>query len=130
MKMFSAPRICVGGSKHNSHGFLYFNPPILFHVCLYYTALLVPCSLVITCHERTDLLALLLYHPQTLFVVGILFSCCPCVCVRPCLRPSVTFCFFNILKSHFWIFINPCKHVHICETNTLDKKVRARGQFY
>ena len=38
--------------------------------------------------------------------------------------------FFNILKSHGWIFIKPCKHVHICKTNTLDKKVRARGQFY
>ena len=50
--------------------------------------------------------------------------------VRPSVRPSVTFCFFNILKSHCWIFIKPCKHVHICMTNTLDKKVRARGQFY
>ena len=50
--------------------------------------------------------------------------------VRVCVRPSVTFCFFNILKSHCWIFIKPCKHVHICKTNTLDKKVRARGQFY
>ena len=29
----------------------------------------------------------LLYPPQTLFVVGILFSRCPCV--RPCVRPSV-----------------------------------------
>ena len=45
-------------------------------------------------------------------------------------RPSVTFCFLNILKSHCWIFIKPCKHVHICKTNTLDKKVRDRGQFY
>ena len=75
-----------------------------------------------------------LYPPQTLFVVGILFSRCPCVrvcaCVRVCVRPSVTFCFLNILKSHCWIFIKPCKHVHICKTNTLDKKVRARGQFY
>ena len=53
-----------------------------------------------------------------------------CVCVCACVRPSVTFCFFNILKSHRWIFIKPCKHVHICKTNTLDKKVRARGQFY
>ena len=66
--------------------------------------------------------------PQTLFVVGILFSHCPSV--RACVRPSVTFCFFNNLKSHRWIFIKPCKHVHICKTNTLDKKVRARGLFY
>ena len=50
--------------------------------------------------------------------------------VCPCVRPSVTFCFLDILKSHCWIFIKPCKHVHICKTNTLDKKVRARGQFY
>ena len=45
-------------------------------------------------------------------------------------RPSVTFCFLNNSKSHCWIFIKPCKHVHICKTNTLDKTVRARGQFY
>ena len=51
------------------------------------------------------------------------------VSVRPSVRASVTFCFLNIL-SHCWIFIKPCKHVHICKTNTLDKKVRARGQFY
>ena len=32
----------------------------MFHVCLYYnTVLSVPCILVITCFERTDLLALL-----------------------------------------------------------------------
>ena len=43
-------------------------------------------------------------------------------CVRPCVRPSVTLCFLNILKSHGWIFIKPCKHVHICKTNTLNKK--------
>ena len=57
--------------------------------------------------------------PQTLFVVGILFFT---LSVRLCVRPSVTFCFLIILKSHCWIFINPCKHVHICKTNTLDKK--------
>ena len=49
--------------------------------------------------------------------------------VRVSVRPSVTLCFLNILKSHCWIFIKPCKHVHICKTNFLDKKVRARGQF-
>ena len=66
-------------------------------------------------------------HPRKLCLrVGILFSLCPCV--RSCVCPSVTFCFLNNL-SHCWIFIKPCKHVHICKTNTLDKKVRARGQF-
>ena len=74
--------------------------------------------------------------PQTLFVGGILFSRCPSVrlsvrpSVRPCVRPSVTLCFLNILMNHCWIFIKPCKHVHICKTNFLDKKVRARGLFY
>ena len=71
--------------------------------------------------------SLSLYPPQTLFVGGILFSRCPSV--RACIRPSVTLCFLNNL-SHCWIFIKPCKHVHICKTNTFDKKVRARGQFY
>ena len=55
---------------------------------------------------------------------------CVRACVHPSDRTSVAFCFFNILKSYCWIFIKPCKHVHICKTNTLDKKVRARGQFY
>ena len=69
--------------------------------------------------------------PQTLFVGGILFSRCLSVrpCIRPCIRLSIMLCFLNNSKSHCWIFIKPCKHVHICKTNTLDKKVRARGQF-
>ena len=37
------------------------------------------------------------------------------------------FIFLNIFKSHGWIFIKPCKHVHICKANTLNKKVRAIG---
>ena len=68
----------------------------------------------------------------TVFTLSV--RACVRACVRPCLRPSVrppvTFCFFDILKNHCWIFIKPCKHVHICKTNTLDKKVRTRGQFY
>ena len=69
------------------------------------------------------------YNPRILCLwLGILFSRCPSV--RPSVRLSVTLCFLNILKSHCWIFIKPCKHVHICKTNTLNKKVRARGQFY
>ena len=39
------------------------------------------------------------------------------------------FCLLNILKSLGWIFIKPCKHDHICKTHTLNKTVRARGQF-
>ena len=73
------------------------------------------------------------YTPRKLCLWGytvFTLSVCLRPCVRPSVRPSVTFCFFNILKSHCWIFIKPCKHVHICKTNTLDKKVRARGQFY
>ena len=43
--------------------------------------------------------------------------------------PSVTFCFINILKSHYWNFIKPfqtCSYIY--KTNTLNNKVRARGQ--
>ena len=70
-------------------------------------------------------------HLLFLFGVGILFSR-PCVrlSVCVCVRPFVTFCFLDFLKSHCWIFIKPCKHVHICKTNTLKQKGRARGQFY
>ena len=70
---------------------------------------------------------MLLYPPQTLFVVGYtVFT----LSVRPCVRPSITFCFLNNLESNCWIFIKLCKNIHICKTNTLNKKVRARGQFY
>ena len=58
------------------------------------------------------------YTPAN-FVEGILFS-------RVCV--PVTFCFLNILKSHCWNFIKPCKHIHIYKTKTFSKKVRARGQ--
>ena len=56
----------------------------------------------------------------------------PSVCpsVPACVRPSVTFCFLNNLKSNCWIFIKLCKNIHICKTNTSNKKVRTRGQFY
>ena len=40
----------------------------LFHVCLYYTALSVTCSLVITCWEKADLLALLCLMIPCVFV--------------------------------------------------------------
>ena len=66
--------------------------------------------------------------PPANFVCGgyTVFTLSVRACVRSSVRPSVTF-FFQNLKSHGWIFIKPCKHVHICKTNTLDKKVRARG---
>ena len=71
-----------------------------------------------------------LYPPQILFLYPPRKLCLWWVYCFHIVRPSITFCFLNILKSHRWIFIKPCKHVHICMTNTLDKKVRARGQFY
>ena len=40
----------------------------MFHVCLYYTVESVPCSLVITCWERADLLALLCVMFPCVFV--------------------------------------------------------------
>ena len=42
--------------------------------------------------------------------------------IRACVRPSVKLCFLNILKNHCWIFIKPCKHVHICKTFFLSQK--------
>ena len=81
-----------------------------------------------------ELLVLSSYTPANFVCGGVYCFQVVCACVRPCVRasvrPSVTFCFFNNLKSHCWIFIKPRKLVHICKTNTLDKKVRARGQFY
>ena len=65
-----------------------------------------------------------LYPPRSLWV-GILFSV-----VHPCICPSVMFCYLNILKSHCWNFTKLCNHILIYKTNTLNKRVRARGQFY
>ena len=81
--------------------------------------------------RKMQLLLVLLYPPQTLFVVGYtVFTLSVRPSVRAPVRPSVTFCFLNNLKSNCWIFIKLCKNIHICKTNTLNKKVRARGQFY
>ena len=38
--------------------------------------------------------------------------------------------FLNILKSHWWNCIKPCKHIPIFKTNTYNKNLRARGQCY
>ena len=77
------------------------------------------------------LLNMLYLYPRIIICDGYtVFSLSVRPNVRPYVCPSVRLCFLNILKSYCWIFIKPCKHVHICKTNTLDKKVRARGQFY
>ena len=69
------------------------------------------------------------YTPRKLCLwEGILFSRCPSV--RLSVRPSVTFCFLNNLKSHGWNLIKPCIHIHIYRANTYNKKIRARGHFY
>ena len=60
------------------------------------------------------------YTPSKLCL---LFSRCPTV------RSYVTFCFLNILKSHCWNYIKPCKHIHIYKAKTFNKKVRATHQF-
>ena len=36
----------------------------------------------------------------------------------------------NILKSHLWSFIKPCKHIPFFKTNTYNNKLRARCQYY
>ena len=60
-----------------------------------------------------------------------------CVCgrvygfhvVRPSVwksgRVSVTFCFLNILKNHWWNFIKFCKHIHMYKANTTDETLRS-----
>ena len=54
------------------------------------------------------LLTNLLYSRKLCLWWSILFSRCPSV------RPSVTLWFFpNILKTHWWIFINFCRHIGI-----------------
>ena len=55
----------------------------MFHVCLYYTVLCVPCSLVITCWERVGLLAILCVMFSSYFVtfpygvsgIGVVLDC-------------------------------------------------------
>ena len=89
-----------------------------------------PSELQLNKANAFDTKAAILYPPRKLCFWWVYCFHVVCPCVRPCVRLSVTFCFFNNFKSHCLIFIKPCKHVHICKTNTLDKKVRARGQFY
>ena len=76
-------------------------------------------------------LVIYLYPPQTVFVGGYtVFTLSVRPDVRASIRPSVTFCFLNKLKSHGWNLIKPCIHIHIYRANTYNKKIRARGHFY
>ena len=71
----------------------------MFHVCLYHTVLSGPCSLVITCWESADLLALL----SVIFLVFLSFS-------RWCLGPDlVLYCIDSwslpsslLLNAFYW----------------------------
>ena len=66
----------------------------------------------------------LIIPPQTLFVVGILFSRCPSVCACVHVSSCNVFCFFfNILKSHCWNFIKPCKHVHTVKSRLSERRL-------
>ena len=134
----SREKICFRGFANNKGTDQHAHPrrlirdfviPLLESIISRLTTSKISNFMLVSVAEKADLSLtfFFLYPPQTLFVVGILFSR---PSVRASVRPSVTFCFLNILKSPCWIFIKPCKHVHICMTNTLDKKVRARGQFY
>ena len=64
------------------------------------------------------------YTPRKLCLwEGLLFSHCPSVRTnkRTTIRVSVTFCFLNILKNHWWNFIKFCKHIHMYKANTSNK---------
>ena len=54
--------------------------------------------------------AIFLYPPQTLFVVGILFSRCPCV--HPCVRPSVRHALFPLLLD-FHQTLQTCSYISV-----------------
>ena len=59
----------------------FFRGPFLlfvFHVCLCHTVSSVPCNLVVTCRERTDLISVLCVMISCVFVTfqyGVLVSC-------------------------------------------------------
>ena len=105
LSYFSTKTYVVGSFEHSKYMFKSMSKEIIA---------IVACAqmILIWTYEMLNIFI----PPQTLFVVGILFS--RCLSVRASARPSVTLCFLNILKSHGWIFIKPCKHVHICKTNT------------
>ena len=109
---------------------------ILFVVshCKFVTFPLVPLLILYNLQQTTisnfEAWLTILMKSRTLLYLPANFVCRGYTVFTLSVRPSVTLCLLNNSKSHCWIFIKPCKHVHICKTNTLDKKVRARGQFY
>ena len=94
----------------------------MFHVCLYYTVLSVPCSLEITCWERAELLALMCVTFPCVFVtfpygilgqVWYLIASIPDLCllyfltmnetqffIIKLLSESIKSCKFTILKKY------------------------------
>ena len=69
-----------------------------------------------------------LFIPPANFVCGG-YTVFTCPSVHESVPLSVTLCFLTILKSHCWIFIKPCEHVHICKTNTFNKKLMASSKW-
>ena len=66
---------------------------------------------------------------QTVFMGrwGVLFLRCPCISY---VRPSITFGFLSILKSHRWNFIKHCEHTEIDKLNYFSKNVRAKDNSF
>ena len=73
----------------------------MFHVCLYYTVGSVPCSLVITCWERLDLLALLYVTFPSVLPLSHMVSRVRC---GTCFNRFLIFVFF-VTNTHVRIFI-------------------------
>ena len=94
-------------------------------------------QLYITCtHIRKPMLCIsyieckshMIIPRQTVFVGGYTVFI---LSVRPSVRTnesvSVTFCFLNILESHYWNFIKLCKNIHMYKANNTYNEIRARG---
>ena len=122
----------------------------MFHICLYYTALSVSCSLVITCWERTDPFALLCVMFPCVFVsspygvlgkVWYLIVSIPALCLlffSTCLVTSEIqyMCIYwwqsntiNLnwkVKSQAWPLVVVYSHYHIIYLTKYDRRWRHR----
>ena len=111
----------------------------MFHICLYYTVLSFPCSLVITCWERSDILVLLCVIFPCVFVtfqydvsvhVWYLIVFIPDLCLLLYFR-TTSFDFFLVLyipvesydhagmvsSDNLQNFLNPTSFDKICKEN-------------